>query len=131
VPNAQITPRPPSPPARRIKQARAAERANSLTESAVWELFRADYFDVGAGDPILFFNTDQVGGGEFGGIVGASVEADDLDDLFAAVLEGGVAGVEVLTVDDDSLALALTTAGGGVDTVLFDNASAVLSDVFA
>lgn len=91
------------------------------------------YFDVGEDESFLFINSGAVGTtGEFGRIVGSSLDRGDLLALFGEVLEGdGIDGVALNTLDDDSFTLELTTAGGVRDTILIDNAASYLAELYA
>lgn len=99
------------------------DAGNALREFAL--------FDLAEGDAIVVGNTAAVGAtGEFAGIVGGAVEPGDLEALFGAVLEGGVDGVALNTLDDDTVTLELTNAAGVTDTVTFDNAGGYLADIY-
>lgn len=90
------------------------------------------YFNVGEDESFLFINSGAVGTtGEFGRIVGDSLDRGDLLGLFGEVLEGdGIDGVVLNTLDDDSFTLELTTAGGVRDTILIDNAASYLAELY-
>ena len=89
------------------------------------------FFNAGGDDAFAFGNTAAVGtAGEFARIVGGGLESGDLRALFGEILEGGgVDGVALNTLDDDSVALELATAGGVRDVLLIDNAGGALADI--
>lgn len=90
------------------------------------------YLDAGGDGGFVFANTAAVGTtGEFARIVGGGLERGDLVALLGEVLEGdGVEGATLNTLDDDSVALELATAGGGVDVLLIDNAGSILAGIY-
>ena len=83
------------------------------------------------------FNLDQAGdfaignpsaiSAEFAEIVGDTFEAGDLEALLSALVlgGGGVEGVEVGAIDNDSLTLHLTNEGGVSDEIALDRVAAI------
>ena len=68
--------------------------------------------------------------GAFAELVGEGFEADDLQAVFAEVLAGGgIDGVELVTVDDDSVTLALSSGDGPADTLVFDGVQETLAAI--
>ena len=88
-------------------------------------------YEVSEGDRLFVGDPATVGSdGAFAGIVGEGFEADDLQAVFADVLAGdGIDGVELVTVDDDSVTLALSSADGPADTVVFDGVQDTLAAI--
>ena len=88
-------------------------------------------FEPSEGGPLFLGDPGAVGSdGAFAGIVGEGFEADDLQPLLAEVLAGdGIDGVELVTVDDDSVALSLSSGDGPADTVVFDGIQDTLAAI--
>ena len=107
-----------------------AELASSFVNTADG---RAQFalFDLAENDTLFTGDTMTVGTtGEFGAIAGETFTPYDLPELFGEVLAGdGVDGVTLITVDDDSVTLGLTNAGGVTDTVVFDNVGDTLTGI--
>ena len=96
---------------------------NDRAQFAIYEPSEGDRLFVG--DPAAVGSD-----GAFAGIVGDSFEADDLQAVFAEVLAGGgIDGVELVTVDDDSVTLALSSGDGPADTLVFDGVQETLAAI--